>query len=76
MHQRDTQLLTELPGVPYSRFVVFPLPSGNSYEEYLQKVKARLPRQSLHDVSAGGREFITGPISDLPLLFPDAASTP
>jgi hypothetical protein len=76
MHQRDTQLLTELPGVPYSRFVVFPLPSGNSYEEYLQKVKARLPRQSLHDVSAGGRQFITGPISDLPLLFPDAASTP
>jgi 4-amino-4-deoxy-L-arabinose transferase-like glycosyltransferase len=76
MHERDTKLLTELPVASYTRFVVFPLPSGDSYEEYLQTVKGRLPSHSLHGVSAGGREFITGPISDLPLLFPDAALTP
>jgi hypothetical protein len=76
MQERDTQLLTKMPGAPYTRFIVFPLPSGDSYEEYLQKVKARLPRESLHTVSAGGREFITGPISDVPLLFPDAAPAP
>jgi hypothetical protein len=76
MHERDTQLFTELPIAPYTRFVMFPLPRGDSYEEYLQTVKGRLPSQSLHSVSAGGREFITGPISDLPLLFPDAAPTP
>jgi 4-amino-4-deoxy-L-arabinose transferase-like glycosyltransferase len=76
MHERDTKLLTELPVASYTRFIVFPLPSGDSYEEYLQTVKSRLPSHSLHGVSAGGREFITGPISDLPLLFPDAALTP
>ena len=48
MHERDTKLLTELPPDSYTRFVVFPLPSGASYREYLQKVTARLPSQSLH----------------------------
>jgi hypothetical protein len=76
MQERDTQLLTKLPGAPYTRFVMFPLPGGDSYEKYLQKVKAQLPAQSLHTVSGGGREFITGPTSDLPLLFPDAAPAP
>jgi len=73
MHERDTQLLTELPAAPYTGFVVFPLPMGDSYREYLQTVKARLPSDGLRTVSAGGHEFITGPISDLPLLFPEAA---
>lgn len=73
MHERDTELVTELPVATYTRFIVFPLPGGDSYEEYLHTVKGRLPTQSLQSVSAGGREFITGPISDLPLLFPNAA---
>jgi hypothetical protein len=73
MHERDTQLLTELPAGPYTRFLVFPLPVGDSYREYLQTVKTRLPSASLRTVSAGGHEFILGPISDLPLLFPEAA---
>jgi hypothetical protein len=72
MHERDTRLLTELPSAPYTRFVVFPLPAGDSYREYLQTVTARLPKDSLRVVSAGGHEFITGPISELPLLFPEA----
>jgi hypothetical protein len=76
MHGRDTTLVTELPLASYTRFVVFPLPSGPSYREYLQTVTAQLPSQSLHRVSAGGHEFITGPISDLPLLFPDATAVP
>lgn len=76
MHERDTQLVKELPVTRYTRFVVFPLPSGDSYEEYLQTVKGKLRKQDLHTVSADGREFITGPISDLPLLFPDAAPKP
>jgi hypothetical protein len=76
MRERDTQLLTELLVPGFTRFVVFPLPSGDSYSAYLQKVKAKLPIQSLHTVSVGSREFITGPISDLPLLFPDASSKP
>jgi hypothetical protein len=76
MHERDTQLLTELPVGSYTRFVLFPLPHGNSYQEYLEKIKARLPSGSLKTVSLDGHEFVTGPISDLSLLFPDTTHTP
>jgi hypothetical protein len=72
MYERDTQLVTALPASPYSRFVLFPLPAGDSYKEYIQKVIDRLPGKSLHTVSLGGHEFVTGSISDLPLLFPEA----
>jgi 4-amino-4-deoxy-L-arabinose transferase-like glycosyltransferase len=72
MHERDTHLVTALPAAPYTRFVLFPLPAGDSYKEYSQKVIDRLPGKSLHTVSVGGREFVTGSISDLPLLFPEA----
>jgi hypothetical protein len=72
MYQRDTQLVTALPVGPYTRFVLFPLPAGDSYKDYIQQVIARLPGRSLNTVSFGGREFVTGSISDLPLLFPEA----
>jgi hypothetical protein len=71
MHERDTQFVTELPVTPYTQFVLYPLPSGESYREYAQKVIAGLPSKTLHTVSLGGHEFVTGSISDLPLLFPD-----
>jgi 4-amino-4-deoxy-L-arabinose transferase-like glycosyltransferase len=74
MHDRDTRLLTELPAGSYSRFVLFPLPGGEGdYRQYLETVKSRLPGQTLQTVRANGIEFVTGPVSDLPLLFPDAA---
>jgi hypothetical protein len=76
MHERDTQLLTELPIAPYTRFVLFPLPKGISYREFLIKTLGRLPAENLRTVSVGRHEFITGSISDLPLLFPSAESTP
>lgn len=70
MQNRETQLLTELPGAPFTRFIVFPLPAGDSYDEYLQAAMAHLPNADLRRVSAGGHVFITGTLSDLPLLFP------
>ena len=71
MRNRDTRLLAELPLASRSRFVLFPLPGGAaSYREYLQRVTAKLPKQSLHTIHAGGYDFVTGPVSDLPLLFP------
>lgn len=76
MHERDTQFLAELPIASYTRFVLFPLPKGISYQEHLQKALDRLPNENLHTVSVGGHEFIIGPISDLPLLFPPAESAP
>jgi hypothetical protein len=72
MYERDTQLVTALPAAPYTRFVLFPLPHGDSYKEYMQKVLDRLPAKSLRNVGAGGHEFVTGSMSDLPLLFPEA----
>lgn len=72
MYERDTKLVTALPAASYTRFVLFPLPGGDSYKEYIQKVIDRLPGKSLHTVSLGGHEFVTGSISDLPLLFPEA----
>ena len=73
MQDQDTRLLTELP-TGYSRFVLFPLPGGGAdYRQYLEKVKSQLPGESLQTVHANGYDLITGPISDLPLLFPEAA---
>lgn len=76
MHERDTQLLAEVPSAPYTRFILFPLPDGSSYQKYMQNVVATLPGVGLQTVSKGGHEFVTGPISDLPLLFPHATSVP
>ncbi len=75
MYERDTRLVTALPATPYTRFVLFPLPDGDSYKEYIQKVIERLPNKSLHTVRLHDHEFVTGSISDLPLLFPEATLT-
>lgn len=77
MRDRDTQLLKELPMAHYSRFVLFPLPSrGDSYREYFEKVSGQLPRQDLTTIRLNGHDFVTGPASDLPLLFPGLTASP
>jgi hypothetical protein len=77
MHGRDTFLLSALPSASYSRFVLFPLPAGDAeYTQYLEKVKKLLPIKDLTSVDLEGHQFVTAPIADLPLLFPDALSAP
>jgi hypothetical protein len=76
MQQRNTALMAALPLASYHRFIIFPLPGGDSYREYLQEVTARLPSQDLNRVTMDGHDYITGPISDLPKLFPNAAKAP
>ncbi len=72
MHGRDTRLLAALPTGSYSKFAFFPLPVGNSLDQkYLQSVIDQIGSKNLRTVRAGGFEFITGPIADLPLLFPE-----
>jgi hypothetical protein len=74
MQGQDTRLLVSLPAGSYKRFVVFPLPDTDSeYQRYLDTFKKLLPAQDLEYVEAGGHQFVTGPIGDLPLLFPQAA---
>ena len=77
MHGRDTQLLAALPTAQYSRFVLFPLPAdAPSYKEYLQTVRQKLPATGLQTIHLAGFDFVTGPISDLPYLFPTVMSLP
>jgi len=77
MRGRNSFLLSQLPSAAYSRFVLFPLPAGNAeYTQYLQKVEKLLPSKDLRSVDLNGHAFVTAPIADLPLLFPDAAVPP
>jgi hypothetical protein len=75
MFERDTQLITALPVGPYTRFILFPLPNGDSYKLHIQNVMDRLPSKTLHTVTLSGHEFVIGSITDLPLLFPEATLT-
>jgi len=75
MYQQNTRLLLDVPASPYSRFVFFPLPRGDtSYEKYFAKVKTTLPDGGLRTVRVGGSDFVTGSIDLLPILFPNVAT--
>jgi hypothetical protein len=74
MQGQDTRLLASLPVGSYKRFVVFPLPGTDAeYQHYLDTFKKLLPASDLAYVSVDDHQFVTGPIGDLPLLFPKAA---
>ncbi len=71
VYQRETTLLTGLPSGSFTQFMLFPLPNQDSaYHEYLQTVINRLPQKDLRTVRFGEHDFVFGPISDLPMLFP------
>jgi Protein of unknown function (DUF2723) len=71
MQGRDTRLLSALPTAPFTRFVLFPLPSGDAaYTQYLDKIKKLLPAKDLSSMDLGGHQFVTAPMADLPILFP------
>jgi Protein O-mannosyl-transferase TMEM260-like len=74
MEGGDTQLAVRLPLSRFRNFIIFPLPGGDpQYGEYMSRIRARFPKGALRTVTAGGREFLLGPVTDLPLLFPTAA---
>ncbi len=73
MQHRDTRLLSRLPTGSFRNFLLFPLPSSDSeYREYMQKVRARFPAGELRVTARNGFEFLTGPVSALGVLFPNA----
>ncbi|MEO6965250.1 MAG: hypothetical protein ABI076_05050 [Acidobacteriaceae bacterium] len=77
MHDRTTRLLARLPATSCSRFILFPLPLGGSaYVKYVQGVEERFQGGTLRTIHAGRRDYVTGPISALPNLFPVATSQP
>jgi hypothetical protein len=45
------------------------------HKGHIQNVIDRLLGETLHTVTLGGREFVTGSIADLPLLLPEVTPT-
>jgi hypothetical protein len=71
LEHRKTNLTDELPWRGYKRFVLFPLPTGDpGYVAYMNEVERLLPRRSLEMRHIGNCDFVSGPITLLPLLFP------
>jgi hypothetical protein len=75
MAHRDTWLASTLPSCGYRSFILFPLPGGDrEYTDYLAALRARFPAGDLRTIRAGHHEFVTGPMRDLPILFPATAA--
>jgi len=73
MRHQDTRLVSRLQIGAFQNFLLFPLPSSdNEYLAYMQKVRARFPAGDLRVITRNGREFLTGPVSALPVLFPNS----
>ena len=73
MKEGDTMLVSKLPADGFKRFLFFPLPSDDmEYRDYLNRIRARFRPTALRTIIDGGREFVTGPIAELSVLFPDA----
>lgn len=75
MRDRDTRLVTRLATNGFTQFVLFPLPSGKRYQQYLDQVREKLPDKDLRTTLVSGCDFLTGPIADLSFLFPAAAGS-
>jgi len=73
MRHQDTRLVSRLSVGSFRDFLLFPLPaSGQEYRDYIQQVRARFPAGTLRVTPQNGFEFLTGPVSALRVLFPNA----
>ncbi|MCU1337819.1 MAG: hypothetical protein JWO19_3400 [Bryobacterales bacterium] len=73
MQNQDTRLVSRVSVSSFRNFILFPLPSSDrEYRQYLQGVRARFPPGTLRVTVQNGQEFLTGPVSALPVLFPNA----
>ena len=71
MHNQDTRLAGTPSTGGVNRFLLFPLPADDAANSaYLKKVEQLLPADSLQTLHIGNHLYVTGPIEDLPLLFP------
>jgi hypothetical protein len=71
MHDRNTEVVRHLPSERFEQFVFFPLPGDREDAAYLDAVISKLPRGSLNTENFGRRKVLLGPISLLPVLFPE-----
>jgi hypothetical protein len=68
----DTQLVKSIPLKGFRNFALYPLPEGAAYAEYLASVLGKMPQGTVSPAALGPATVWTGPISALPLLFPNA----
>jgi len=74
MHHRDTKLVERIATKSFANFVLFPLPrTGAEYGQRLDEMHEKLGGRQ-QTVTVAGYPFVTGPIEDLPLLFPAACA--
>jgi hypothetical protein len=74
MQYRNTWLESSLPAASMHKFVIFPLPLGESeYSDYMALVRKRFPAGELRTMVRGGHEFAIGPVAYLRVLFPVSA---
>jgi hypothetical protein len=75
MNHGGTHLEEQLPDARFTKFLFFPLPSGDSeYGDYMLRLRRKLPQDALRTVTAEGQSFLVGPVADLPLLFPPVST--
>jgi hypothetical protein len=73
MQHRDTRLVNRLNVGAFRDFILFPLPSSDGeYREYMQRVRARFPAERLRVTLQNNVELLSGPVSALHVLFPNA----
>ena len=73
MQGRDTRLEASIATQEFAGFVLFPLPpSGEEFRRYSEQMRSMFP-SSLQSVPVDGVDFLTGPIEELPVLFPNTA---
>lgn len=76
MLHRDTHVVSHLQIDSFRDFILFPLPSSDAeYLAYMLRVEALFSPGDLHVITFNGREFLTGPVSALRVLFPHAIAS-
>jgi hypothetical protein len=71
MKDRDTTLKKDLNALAIRKFIIFPLPGGDSsYRDYMAFVRKRFPSGHLRTTELMGHEFSVGAIRDIAILFP------
>jgi len=76
MQGGETRLLTGLPSHPPSRFVLFPLPTGNQYQQYLKKVFDRFRRRACGRFTQGGTTLLRARPRICLFSFPQSRRAP
>jgi len=72
MQNRQTKLERQIAVSSFRDFILFPLPlSEKEYVDYIYRLRARFPPDKLRVITQNGIEFLGGPISGLPVLFPN-----